>query len=243
MKDMKNKILTHMIREALDDIIFLSEDDDDPILGFLDDGPKPSQLSWLDGQGAQDLEQREAEKNKSFFDESEMNLPWDDRLQALADLLQGIALDVIDHYKGRPGFTKEAARQEILASIGVPLDIFLGDQTEFGNFYSLDRLLDEEFEDVNENYADLGDPGVAAVDVNDDSNEANMGDISEGYGEEEYEPNVTAEAIAALEKMHQNLEGIIDRLKEDPNAPLGTDIAMAYSGLDEALSRIRPRKK
>ena len=42
-----------------------------------------------------------------------------------------------------------------------------------------------------------------------------------------------AKAIADLETMHQNLEGIIDRLKEDPNAPLGTDVAMAHWGLDD----------
>ncbi len=42
-----------------------------------------------------------------------------------------------------------------------------------------------------------------------------------------------AEAIAALETMHQNLEGIIGRLKEVPGAPLGTDIYMAHPGLDE----------
>ena len=171
--------------------------------------------------------------------------------------MHGIALDVIDHYKGRPGFTKEAARYEILSAVGVPLDVFYGNDSEFGNFYSIDSLLDEEFEDVNENASNddnddseladsIGDPKDGQIGEDDKENQgssATMADLNEEYDEEEYESNVTAEAIAALEKMHQNLEGIIDRLKEDPNAPLGTDIAMAYSGLDEALSRIRPRKK
>jgi hypothetical protein len=61
-----------------------------------------------------------------------------------------------------------------------------------------------------------------------DSNVSGMGSISEEEGSSDL-----AEAIAALETMHQNLEGIIDRLKEDPNAPLGTDVAMAHWGLDD----------
>tara|TARA_R110002126_G_scaffold263981_2_gene406878 strand:- start:544 stop:882 length:339 start_codon:yes stop_codon:yes gene_type:complete len=61
-----------------------------------------------------------------------------------------------------------------------------------------------------------------------DSNVSGMGKISEEEGSSDL-----AEAIAALEAMHQNLEGIIARLKEDPNAPLGTDVAMAHWGLDD----------
>ena len=169
-RNIKNKVLIQLIQEALDNFLYLTEDDEP--------GEEP-QLSWLSGQGAQDIDRREAEKNKSFYDESEGSLPWDDRIEELANLLHGIGLDVIDHYKGRPGFTKEAARHEILSAVGVPLDVFYGNDSEFGNFYSIDRLLNEEFEDVNENYAELGDLGVASVNINDDSNEANMGDISE----------------------------------------------------------------
>ena len=61
-----------------------------------------------------------------------------------------------------------------------------------------------------------------------DSNDSDMGEISE-----DEDSSDLAEAIAALEVMHQNLEGIIDRLKEDSNAPLGTDVAMAHWGLDD----------
>jgi hypothetical protein len=77
--------------------------------------------------------------------------------------------------------------------------------------------------------------------------------------DEEEESTEFAEAIAALERMRgklkgiaaeiadfrgarresnalnaqiDNLEGIIDRLKEVPGAPLGTDIYMAHPGLD-----------
>tara|TARA_R110002110_G_scaffold201280_4_gene412326 strand:- start:41 stop:601 length:561 start_codon:yes stop_codon:yes gene_type:complete len=142
-RNIKNKILTQLIQEALDNFLYLAEDDDED--------PQGEQLSWLDGQGSQEIERRRAEEDKSFYDESEMSLPWDDRVQELSNLLHGIALDVIDHYKGRPGFTREAAKSEILAAIGVPLDIFHGDETEFGEFYSINQLLDEEFQDVSEN--------------------------------------------------------------------------------------------
>lgn len=63
-----------------------------------------------------------------------------------------------------------------------------------------------------------------------DAINALAGDAEEA--EEDIESTEFAEAIAALETMHQNLEGIIARLKEVPGAPLGTDIAMALSGLD-----------
>jgi len=68
-----------------------------------------------------------------------------------------------------------------------------------------------------------------------DAINALAGDAEEA--EEEIESTEFAESIAALETMHQNLEGIIDRLKEVPGAPLGTDIAMALSGLDEQEER------
>lgn len=137
-----DELLKLMIQERLDNMLFITEDDDEE--------PSGEQLSWLSGQGAQDIKHREAEKNKSFYDESEGSLPWDDRVEELANLLHAIGLDVVDHYKGRAGFTKEAARHEILSAVGVPLDVFHGNDSEFGNFYSLDRLLDEEFEDMNE---------------------------------------------------------------------------------------------
>ena len=193
-----DELIKLMIQERIGNMLFLTEDDDEePISG--------EQLSWLDGQGSQDLERRRAEENKSFYDESEGSLPWDDRVEELAVLLHGIALDVIDHYKGRPGFTKEAARHEILAAVGVPLDVFYGNDSEFGNFYSIDSLLDEEFEDVNENASndapndasnDASEAAGAASeggndlditdsDAEDDESKANMGDISEGYDDEE----------------------------------------------------------
>ena len=60
---------------------------------------------------------------------------------------------------------------------------------------------------------------------------------------EEGESAKFADAIAALEIMHQNLEGIIAQLRELPGAPLGTDIAMAHSSLDEALSHLSRRRR
>jgi len=185
-----DELIKLMIQERIGNMLFLTEDDDEePISG--------EQLSWLDGQGSQDLERRRAEENKSFYDESEGSLPWDDRVEELGALLHGIALDVIDHYKGRPGFTKEAARYEILSAVGVPLDVFYGNDSEFGNFYSIDSLLDEEFEDVNENASNRaseeagaeseGANNLAITDPGDEDDEskANMGDISEGYDDEE----------------------------------------------------------
>ncbi len=180
-----DELIKLMIQERIGNMLFLTEDDDEePISG--------EQLSWLDGQGSQDLERRRAEENKSFYDESEGSLPWDDRVEELAVLLHGIALDVIDHYKGRPGFTKEAAKAEILASVGVPLDVFLGEQPEFGQFYSIDSLLDEEFEDVNENASNddsefanaLEAPEDGQIGKDDKKNQgssATMGSISENY--------------------------------------------------------------
>jgi len=160
MKDeRKNKILTQMIREALDKMLFLSEDDDEP-------GGDP-QLSWLQGQGAQEIDDR----RPGGYQDEEMHKPWDDRLKELSHLLAGISLDVIDHYKGKPGFTREAAKKEILETVGVALDVlktsidvFHGELPEFGEFYSLDQIIDEEFQDMNE---DKGSEPVA-VDINDD---------------------------------------------------------------------------
>ena len=137
MKNKKNELLLQLIRESLDDFLYLTEEDDEP--------PSGEQLSWLSGQGSQEIERRAAEDAAGFYDESEMSLPWDDRLTELGNLLAGIALDVIDHYKGRPKFDRDTAKAEILASIGVPLDVFLGKQSEFGDYYSLDTLIDEEF--------------------------------------------------------------------------------------------------
>ena len=51
---------------------------------------------------------------------------------------------------------------------------------EFGEFYSLDALLDEEFEEMNENYSELGDPQPNTYDINiDGGSKADMGEISE----------------------------------------------------------------
>jgi len=170
MKDeRKNKILTQMIREALDKMLFLTEDDDEP-------GGDP-QLSWLQGQGAQEIEDRQP---GAYYDDSEMHKPWDNRVKELSALLTGIALDVIDHYKGKPSFTKEAAKKEILEAVGVPLDIFLGEAPEFGEFYSLDQIIEEEFQDVNESAEEEEDEGVDTIDLNiDGGSKADMGEISE----------------------------------------------------------------
>jgi len=155
-RNIKNRILTQLIQEALNNFLYLAEDDDDPddpILGFLDDDPKPKQLSWLDGQGADDIANREEEADEwesgSYLDDSEMSLPWDDRLGELADLLTGISLDVIDHYKGRPGFGPEEAKKEIMGTVGVPLDIFFGKEEPFsmGNYHSLDEIIAEWIEE------------------------------------------------------------------------------------------------
>lgn len=137
MKGKKNELITQLIRESLNDFLYLTEEDDD--------GPGGEQLSWLDGQGSQEIERRAAEDKAGYHDESERYLPWDDRLEELGVLFAGIALDIIDHYKGRPKFGQEEAKEEILAAIGVPLDIFIGKESEFGSYYSLDTLLDEEF--------------------------------------------------------------------------------------------------
>lgn len=162
-----DELLKLMIQERLDNMIFITEDDDEE--------PSGEQLSWLSGQGAQDLEDR---RPGSYQDEG-LDKPWDDRLNELSNLLNGIAFDVIDYYKGKPSFTKEAAKKEILETIGVPLDVFFGDVPEFGDLYSLDSIIEEEFEGMNENYAELGNPGVSSVDIYDDSNKAGMGEISE----------------------------------------------------------------
>jgi len=173
MKDeRKNKILTQMIREALHKMLFLSEDDDEP--------EGDPQLSWLQGQGAQEIEDR----LPGAYQDEEMHKPWDDRLKELSHLLTGISLDVIDHYKGKPGFTREAAKKEILETVGVALDVFHGELPEFGEFYSLDQIIDEEFQDVNESAEEEEDEGVDTIDLNiDGGSKADMGDISENKSE------------------------------------------------------------
>ena len=133
-----DELLRLMIQERLDNMLFITEDDDEE--------PSGEQLSWLSGQGAQDLQDR---RPGSYQDE-DLDKPWDDRLNELSALLNGIAFDVIDYYKGKPSFTKEAAKKEILETIGVPLDVFFGDVPEFGNLYSLDSIIEEEFEGINE---------------------------------------------------------------------------------------------
>ena len=137
-----NELLKLLIKEQLDKTLFLIEDEDE--------GTSGEQLSWLSGQGAQEVDARV----RAYIDpdDASFHAPWDERITELGTLLAGIALDVIDHYKGRPGFTKEAAKREILEAIEVPLDIFYGKQPPItmGHFYSLDDILEEEFEDMNE---------------------------------------------------------------------------------------------
>lgn len=156
-------LLKLLIQEQLERAHLLGEDEDE------EEGTSGEQLSWLDGQGGQ-----ETDANiKAYLDDSEMHLPWDDQVKTLGHMLHVVALQVIDHYQDRPGFTKEAAKREILETIEVPLDVFYGKQPEFGEYYSLENLLDEEFEEMNE---DKGSEPVA-IDVNNDDED--MGEISE----------------------------------------------------------------
>lgn len=233
-----DELLKRLIQERIENMLFITEDENEETSG--------EQLSWLSGQGGQEVDA----KNRAYLDD-DMHQPWDERISELGTLLAAIALDVIDHYKGKPGFTKEAAKREILEAIEVPLDIFYGKQPPItmGHFYSLDDILEEEFEDMNEETGTSTSTGQIGTTPREDNEDPEaIGEISENIstnrddGEEEYESNIAAEAIAALEKMHQNLEGIIAKLKEAPNAPLGTDIAMAYSSLDEALTHLQRRK-
>tara|TARA_Y100001973_G_C5117906_1_gene291140 strand:- start:186 stop:722 length:537 start_codon:yes stop_codon:yes gene_type:complete len=163
-----DELIKLLIQEQMDKALFLTEDEDE--------GTSGEQLSWLDGQGGQ-----EADANvRAYLDDSEMHLPWDDQIKTIGHMLHVVALQVIDHYQDRPGFTKEAAKREILETIEVPLDIFYGKMPEFGEFYSLDALLDEEFEEMNENYSELGDPQPNTYDINiDGGSKADMGEISE----------------------------------------------------------------
>lgn len=89
------------------------------------------------------------------------------------------------------------------------------------------KMLREEFQNVMFEDDDEDDAEENAI------SHAWLGADHDREEEEGVELTEFAESIAALETMHQNLEGIIDRLKEVPGAPLGTDIAMALSGLDE----------
>ena len=158
-----DELIKLLIQEQMDKALFLTEDEDG------DEGTAGEQLSWLDGQGGQ-----EADANvRAYLDDSEMHLPWDDQIKTIGHMLHVVALQVIDHYQDRPGFTKEAAKREILETIEVPLDIFYGKMPEFGEFYALENLLNEEFEEMNE---DEGSEPVA-IDVNDDDED--MGEISE----------------------------------------------------------------
>lgn len=163
-----DELLRLMIQERLDNMLFITEDDDEE--------PSGEQLSWLSGQGAQDLQDR---RPGSYQDE-DLDKPWDDRLNELSALLNGIAFDVIDYYKGKPSFTKEAAKKEILETIGVPLDVFFGEVPEFGDLYSLDSILEEEFDKMNE---ETGTPTldgqIGEDDKENQGSEADMGDISE----------------------------------------------------------------
>jgi len=168
-----DELIRLMISESIDKMVFLTEDDDEE--------PGGEQLSWLQGQGAQDIKDREDESGKAYYDDNEdMSVPWDDQINQIANLLAVVGLQVIDYYKGRPGFTAKNAKQEILDAIGVPLDVFLGKQPPFGIFESLDQLISEEFPEMSENYNELGNPGVNDVDLNiNGGNSADMGDISE----------------------------------------------------------------
>jgi len=168
-----DELIRLMISESIDKMTFLTEDDDEPTSG--------EQLSWLDGQGAQEIQGREDEETKAYYDDNEdSRAPWDDQVNQIANLLNVVALQVIDYYKGRPGFTAKNAKQEILDVIGVPLGVFLGKQPPFGPFESLDQLISEEFPEISENYNELGNPGVDDIDQNiNGGNSSDMGDISE----------------------------------------------------------------
>jgi len=168
-----DELIRLMISESIDKMVFLTEDDDEE--------PGGEQLSWLQGQGAQDIKDREDESGKAYYDDNEdMSVPWDDQINQIANLLAVVGLQVIDYYKGRPGFTAKNAKQEILDAIGVPLDVFLGKQPPFGIFESLDQLISEEFPEMSENYNELGNPGVTDIDLNiNGGNSSDMGDISE----------------------------------------------------------------
>jgi len=171
-----DELIRLMISESIDKMAFLTEDDED------DAGPTSGeQLSWLDGQGAQDIQDRDDEANRNYYDDDDvMSMPWDDQVNTLAHMLTVISLQIIDHYKDRPGFTAKNAKQEILDAINVPLDVFLGKQPPFGTFDALDQIISEEFPDVNENYNELGNPGVNDIDLNiDGGSKSDMGDISE----------------------------------------------------------------
>jgi len=162
-----NELIKLYIEERIEKIKLMREEEEDS---------GDEQLSWLSGQGGQEVDA----KMKAYLDDDEMYMPWDDQIKTIGHMLHVVSLQVIDHYKGRPGFTKEAAKREILETIEVPLDVFYGKQDEFGDFYSLDVLLDEEFEDMNENYSELGDPQPKEFDINiDGGSKADMGDISE----------------------------------------------------------------
>ena len=154
-------LLKLLIQEQLERAHLLREDEEE--------GTSGEQLYWLDGQGGQETDA----KMRTYLDDSEMHMPWDDQVKTIGHMLHVVALQVIDHYQDRPGFTKEAAKREILETIEVPLDVFYGKQPEFGEFYSLENLLDEEFEEMNE---DSGSEPVA-VDINDDDED--MGEIAE----------------------------------------------------------------
>ena len=168
-----DELIRLMISESIDKMVFLTEDEDED--------PGGEQLSWLQGQGAQDIKDREDEETKAYYDDSEeMHVPWDEQVNQIAHLLNVVALQVIDYYNGRPGFTAKNAKQEILDVIDVPLDVFLGKQPPFGPFESLDQIISEEFPEMSENYNELGNPGVNDIDLNiNGGNSSDMGDISE----------------------------------------------------------------
>lgn len=158
-----DELLRRLIQERIENMLFLTEDDEETEEG--------AQLSWLSGQGAQEIE----DHRPGSYQDEDLRKPWDDRLKELSHLLNGIAFDVIDYYKSKekPSFTKEAAKKEILETIGVVFDVFTGDMPEFGDLYSLDSILEEEFDEINE---DEGSEPVA-IDFNDDDED--MGEISE----------------------------------------------------------------
>ena len=166
-----DELLKRLIQERIEDMLFIKEDEDEKTSG--------EQLSWLSGQGGQEVDSR----NRAYLDD-DMHQPWDERTEELGTLLAAVALDVIDHYKGKPGFTKEAAKREILEAIEVPLDIFYGKMAPIdgGHFYSLDDIIEEEFgaEDMNE---ETGTPTLTGQIGDDDKenqgSEADMGEISE----------------------------------------------------------------
>ena len=125
-----DELIKLMIQERIGNMLFLTEDDDEePISG--------EQLSWLDGQGSQDLERRRAEENKSFYDESEMSLPWDDRLQELQIFCKASPLMLLTIIKDVRGSQRKQQRLRFLPPLVFPLMSFSESSPNLASFIRL----------------------------------------------------------------------------------------------------------